>query len=527
MSRTWLKKHWLPLLLLAAFLYLAIGATAPFFHYKTIPDKTKEKFSPQSFYQDGPGVDRAMILETNESAWEERLRFMNLAQKRIILSTFDFRDGESPRDLLAVMLHKAEEGVQVKILVDGFSGLVRMEHSKVFYALSSHPNVEIKLYNPINLAKPWKTQGRMHDKYVIVDDYGYILGGRNTFDYFIGSYPTNSRSHDREVFVYNTAHGGPDSGESSLGQVLDYFDGVWNLDVCRLFHNDEALADKPKVKKAADMLHKRYQDLAAARPDLLDSAAVGGMGEGGAVPGDSGTTTVPGASTSLSAPACDALPPDRAARRRQALAYYAANTCEAGRITLVSNPTGIYGKEPTVFFTLTELMKSAGQSVDIHTPYAVFNSYMYGTMEEVSSRVPVRMMINSVENGDNFFASSDYLRHRKDMAATGMTIYEYDGGTSYHGKSMVIDHELAAVGSYNFDLRSTYMDTELMLVIQSRELAGELEQYMASYEKDCRKLLPDGSYEIPDHITIPEVPLWKRAAWAVVGFVMQPVRFLI
>ena len=56
------------------FLYLAIGATAPFFHYKTIPDKTKEQFSSQSFYQDGPGVDRAMILETNESAWEERIR---------------------------------------------------------------------------------------------------------------------------------------------------------------------------------------------------------------------------------------------------------------------------------------------------------------------------------------------------------------------------------------------------------------------------------------------------------------------
>ena len=111
MLRTWLKKHWLPLLLLAAFLYLAIGATAPFFHYKTIPHKTKEQFSTGAFYQDGPGVDRAMILETNESAWEERLRFMNLARERIILSTFDFRDGESPRDLLSIMLRKAEEGV--------------------------------------------------------------------------------------------------------------------------------------------------------------------------------------------------------------------------------------------------------------------------------------------------------------------------------------------------------------------------------------------------------------------------------
>ena len=492
MLRTWLKKHWLPLLLLAAFLYLAIGATAPFFHYKTIPDKTKEQFSTKTFYQDGPGVDRAMILETNESAWEERLRLMNLAQERIILSTFDFRDGESPRDLLSIMLHKAEEGVQVKILVDGFSGLVRMERSEVFYALSSHPNVEIRLYNPINLAQPWKTQGRMHDKYVIVDDYGYILGGRNTFDYFIGSYPTNSRSHDREALVYNTAHQTDQSGASSLNQVLAYFDGGWNLDVCRPFHDDPGLAEKRKVKEAVEMLHDRYAALAASRPDLLDP------------PAESDSS-----------------------RRAQALSYYAANTREAGKITLVSNPTGIYGKEPVVFFTLTELMKHAREDVTIHTPYAVFNAYMYDPMTEVNRRIPVDMMINSVENGDNFFASSDYLRHRKKMAATGLTILEYDGGTSYHGKSVVIDHELSAIGSYNFDLRSTYLDTELMLVIQSKDLTAELETYMASYEQDCRLLLPDGSYQIPDHITVAEVPLWKRAAWAVVGLVMQPVRFLI
>lgn len=498
MFRAWLKKHWLPLLALSAFLYLAIGATAPFFHYKPVSAKTTAEFSASHFYRDGPGVDRAMILETNESAWEERLRLMNLARERIILSTFDFRDGESPRDLLAVMLRKADEGVQVKILVDGFSGLVRMEGNEIFYALSCHPNAEIKIYNPINPALPWKTQGRMHDKYVIVDDYGYILGGRNTFDYFIGSYPAKSRSHDREVLIYNTAHGTDRGGDSSLYQVEDYFNSVWNLEVCRLFHDDTALSEKSAVKRAAEALHLRYRDLAAANPELLEPVS----------------RTKP-----------DQTAP--AARLDAALSYYEDNTCETGKITLVSNPTGIYGKEPTVFYTMTELMKNAGEAVAIHTPYAVFNDYMYETMYDVTRHIPVKMMINSVENGDNFFASSDYLRHKKDLAATGMTIYEYDGGISYHGKSVVIDHELAAIGSYNFDLRSTYMDTELMLVIQSRPLARRLEGYMASYEADCRKLQADGSYEIPGHLTIARVPLWKRGAWAVVGVVMQPVRFLI
>ena len=44
----------------------------------------------------------------------------------------------------------------------------------------------------------------MHDKYVIVDELAYILGGRNTFDYFIGDYPNKNMSYDREVLIYNT-----------------------------------------------------------------------------------------------------------------------------------------------------------------------------------------------------------------------------------------------------------------------------------------------------------------------------------
>ena len=92
----------------------------------------------------------------------------------------------------------------------------------------------------------------------------------------------------------------------------------------------------------------------------------------------------------------------------------------------------------------------------IHTPYVVTNDYMNETLTEIADTVPdVKMVINSVENGDNFVASSDYQYHKKDVVATGIRLYEYDGGISTHGKSLVIDNDLCAVGSYNFDLRST------------------------------------------------------------------------
>ena len=31
--------------------------------------------------------------------------------------------------------------------------------------------------------------GRMHDKYLIADGKRYILGGRNTYNYFLGDFP--------------------------------------------------------------------------------------------------------------------------------------------------------------------------------------------------------------------------------------------------------------------------------------------------------------------------------------------------
>ena len=95
------------------------------------------------------------------------------------------------------------------------------------------------------------------------------------------------------------------------------------------------------------------------------------------------------------------------------------------------------------------------------------------------------------------------------------------------GKSMTIDGELSIIGSYNLDLRSTYVDTELMLVIQSEALTAQLNEVMENFEKDCRTVVDADTYIVPDHIQVAEVPWMKRAAWAVVGFVLQPFRILI
>lgn len=460
--------------------YFIVGAISPFIISKKVNNEYAEEVKSEKFYGDEVSVDRAMILESNQSAWDERIRLLDKAKERIILSTFDMRDGESTRDILSVILEKAEEGVKVKILVDGFNGPIRMNRNKLFHAISSHPNIEIKLYNPLNILMPWKTQGRMHDKYIIVDDIGYILGGRNTFDYFIGEYEARSKSFDREVLVYNSANGTGKAKESSLFQLEEYFNEIWNLDESKLFFDSEKLQEKDEIKKNIKLLKERYTYLKEEWPMLFGSYS------------------------------------------------YEDATVETNKITLLSNDTHIYKKEPKVFYSLVKLMDGAKEKVVLHSPYAVVDSYMLDGLKEVSNNVDnFKMVINSVENGDNFFASSDYLRNKKKIIDTGAEIYEYDGGTSYHGKSLTVDDDISVVGSFNFDLRSVYVDTELMLVINSKELTKELNENMDKLEKDCRKVIDEDTYETPNHIVVAEVNPIKRFLWWFVGLIMQPFRILV
>ena len=45
---------------------------------------------------------------------------------------------------------------------------------------------------------------------------------------------------------------------------------------------------------------------------------------------------------------------------------------------------------------------------------------------------------------------------------------------SLHAKAYIVDQEYAVIGSFNFDPRSAYLNTELGLFIHSPELAREL-----------------------------------------------------
>ncbi|MCC8063496.1 MAG: phospholipase D-like domain-containing protein [Clostridiales bacterium] len=380
----------------------------------------------------------------NEEALEARIRMIADAQERIILSTFDIRSDEAGMQVLAALYAAAERGVEVQLLADGMRSLTNMEGNPYFYALSSHENVEIRIYNQINLLKPWTIMGRLHDKYVIVDNDLYLLGGRNTFNYFLGD-TDGWRNFDWDVLVYYTGQ-----GEGSMEQLEAYFETVWDSKNCTVFHNSTRLAGTASVKRAVNELEEVYADLQEAQPELFT-------------------------------------------------AYdYEANTVETDKITLISGDTSILSKEPKVYYAVCQLMENATESVSIHTPYVICNSAMMEEFGTLTSLVPtVQLMTNSPANNSNPFGAAYYQADRLKVVEQGVTLLEYHGDYSYHGKVIAIDDDMSLIGSFNFDMRSVYLDTELMLAVDSEDLNAMLREDMAYYEAQAATVIDEDTTVLP------------------------------
>lgn len=454
-------------------IYVLAEAICPFTKHPEVTGQTKESFDTSEYYGQGTGADRARILESNDEALQERLRLIGNAKKRVILSTFDFRADESGLDVLSALLDAADRGVDVEVFADGFNSWVNMEGNPYFYALSTHPNAKIILYNKINLLKPWNIMGRMHDKYLIADDTAYILGGRNTFNYFLGDYG-GRRNHDRDILVYHSGE-----GESSLKEVETYYREITSLDYCSLFHDREERGNSFSVKKAAGELRERFGQIKADQPELF------------------------------------------------AAGYdYEKHTYETKQIHLLSNPVHRYAKEPVLFYQMIRLMEENPGTSVIHTPYAICNSYMYEELSRLGKKAT--MMQNSAANNGNMFAATDYLRHKKDLIHTGVNLLEYEGGISYHGKSVSIGDELSLVGSFNMDMRSAYIDTELMLVVDSESVNRQLRANMETYEKEAAVVKSETEYSyVPEGMKMKLLSPKKKVFQNLLGGILDQLRFLL
>ena len=408
--------------------------------------------------------ERVMTIEDSDSALLLRLQLIESARRELIFSTFDLRADESGQDVMSALCAAAERGVQVRMIVDGLNGFLHLQGDATLRALAASENVEVRFYDPVDLLRPWKLNYRLHDKYLIADGERYILGGRNTSDLFLGSYQ-EKRNIDRDVLVVS------DGGEgSSVCQLSAYFASVWQ--------QKENKTVKGRASSATDALRERYEALKGTYPEAF------------------------------------------------AAARWEEMTVPVARVSLLSNSPHAENKSPELWDTLCRLM-AQGDDVLLQTPYTICNRAMYDDLAHLAGERQLRILTNAVETGANPSGCADYLREKKRILSRGIDIYEVVSEKSLHTKTILIGNDLSVVGSFNTDMRSAYLDTELMLVIESEEINAFLREESERYIECSRLVLHDGGTVCGTRYEEAALPPVKRALYEVLSFALRPVRHLL
>lgn len=449
-------------------LYYVIGLSAPFVYLRPTGTGSGDL---SRYTAEETGSERVTLIESNVLALEYRLRLIREAREEILLTTYDFKEGSAADAIAAELLDAADRGVRVRILVDGLCGVTNMEGRTFFNALSTHPNIELRLYNRFNPLLPWKMNGRLHDKMFVVDASVYIVGGRNTWDRFLGDYGAKDESNDRELLVLATD---PSDSDNSVLALKAYFDALWSADATDGFRSFGASYHDAKMER--ERLRIKENAYTAFSPAISASSLY---------------------------------------------EWLRARTLPTDRISLITGEIGIYGKNPDVWSEMKQLMLTATDRVVIQSPYIVCSRAMYRDLAEIDQAVPLVLVTNSILNTDNKFTPADYLYHQDEILGSGASILEYNGEKSTHAKTVLIDDSLVLIGSFNLDLRSTYMDTELMIVVDSEALGGLVGESMEAYYADCTEVAPGTTVDA----LVGKMPFYKRAWYYVFGLLLQPFRF--
>lgn len=422
-----------------------------------------------SFESNISGEEQILCVDNNEEALLWRLRMIGGARQSIVLSTFDLRPDDNGTKVMAALFQAAERGVDIKLLLDGIYEIPFLNRSDTFHALMSHENVETGLYNPVDLNGLFRANYRMHDKYLIVDNTMYLLGGRNTNDIFLGDHKTGINV-DRDILVYDTTGG---KGES-LQQLQAYFERIWQEPCVK----QTKKSDPQDYTEEYALFTDLYKELKEKYPDI------------------------------------------------ESYTQWEEATYPADKITLISNGIAAKKKSPDVLKTIA-MLADGQEDVLIQTPYVICNSYMYDTLRQISEEAEVKIILNAVENGSNPWGCTDYLNHKQDILDTGVDVYELMNEHAVHTKTVLVGDNLSIVGSYNLDMRSTYLDTELMLVIDSEQLNARIRGMADEYMEKSIEIKADGQTTVGPKYKEKQQKTSKRVFYQILRVLIRPIRHLL
>jgi putative cardiolipin synthase len=395
-----------------------------------------------------PGKSGIHSLPVPGDAFAARGLLAQAAEKSLDAQYYIWRGDQSGYLLLEQLWRAAERGVRVRLLLDdvGTAGL-----DATIADLGSHPNIEVRLYNPLAnrglratnyLTDFPRINRRMHNKSFTVDNQATIVGGRNIGNEYTGA-GRGVIFEDLDVIA-----AGP-----VVREVSAAFDLYWNSASA---YPAAGLVGRAGAD-AAKRLEARFAET-RADPDAIEYVA----------------------------------------RLRET---QLVQDLLAGRLRLEWTGARLLSDDPAKTLDTTErkdllllddLLRTVGpptRSFELISPYFVPGEKGTADLAALARRgVTVRILTNSLAATDVAAVHSGYAKRRNDLLEAGVQLYELkptvpgerpeekrrSGGSSsasLHAKTFALDQERIFVGSFNFDPRSALLNTEMGLMIESPTLA--------------------------------------------------------
>lgn len=401
--------------------------------------------------------DQTSAVVLQESGWEalaQRLALVESAQNTIDIQYYIWNSDQSGTYLASRLLAAADRGVRVRVMLDDIN---LNQRESLLIALNSHPNVEIRVFNPIptrrGVAKWLNVLGdfsrlnrRMHNKSFTADSTFSIVGGRNIGDeYFDLSDTINFR--DRDVL--------------SMGLVVNeiqtsfdlYWDSRWSYPV-DLLGNDKDI-DLTALEQALPPRYLNYPAL-----------------------------------------------PTQQTQAKQLLVNVINRMDTVTAHYVFDQPVPIDEKNTSqpkaTAQTLRQLANESEQQVLLESAYLVFDDRQLENWQTLNNHgVIIKALTNSMASNDLVTNHSAYAGRRQEMLEHGIELFELmpeakscqqstkdhskcapQTGYGLHSKSAVFDQSIAVIGSFNFNLRSTYLNSESILVIEDATVAKTLAEHI-------------------------------------------------
>ena len=407
-----------------------------------------------------PETSAFQLVSAGDEAYGTLYTLITHAARSLDLQYYIVADDPYAHTLLRAARQAAEHGVRVRLLIDDFYTTGK-DRRIAWYA--AHPNIEVRVFNPFAGGRSWfatrvvasltdlgRINRRMHNKLFVVDNALAMTGGRNVGAEY---YQHSERTNFLDLDVLAT---GPIVRELSAS-----FDRYWNsafaFPIERL-----AGASAP----TADTIDQR----ALTDPnDPVIAATAEAMRSGRPFEAvlDTGRLTMSAASAELVADR-----PSKVGRSRPRL----------GRDGVIAGAT--------IATDLLSIIGEAENELIVVSPYFVPGERGMQAFRTLIQRgVKVRILTNSLAATDAAVVHIGYSKYRRALIELGAEVYELrpDPGeererlgllgsskASLHAKVQIIDRKTLFVGSFNVDPRSSLVNTEMGIAIESETLAEQM-----------------------------------------------------